>query len=223
MSKHSWEKITCNKCGHKQDFLIWQSLNGDLDPKAKQQLIDGTFFRFKCDKCGEEANVVYDTLYHDMAHNTMVHLTGESRVQEVIAACETMKKRMGSVTGLSQIAQTRTRVVTSQNRLREKAIIFEAGLDDRIVEIIKLYCWMKMVAQKKEIRDDSLYFYIDDKGEYKVEVIGGIASCDIPKEFYEQMKTQLMPILNAVGERYIVDNNFAGGVLIAMQKLDEEK
>lgn len=73
MSMERKETITCPECGHTQDFIIWQTLNGDLDSEAKQQLLDGTLFRFECDKCGHKSNVNYGILYHDMRHQAMIY------------------------------------------------------------------------------------------------------------------------------------------------------
>ena len=44
MSMERKETVTCPECGQEQDFIVWHSLNGDLDPEAKQRLLDGTLF-----------------------------------------------------------------------------------------------------------------------------------------------------------------------------------
>ena len=67
MSLENKEIIKCPECGKENEFIVWQSLNGDLDPEAKQKLLDGTLFQFKCSGCGYESNVSYPTLYHDTA------------------------------------------------------------------------------------------------------------------------------------------------------------
>ena len=81
MSMERKETITCPECGHTQDFIIWQTLNGDLDPEAKQQLLDGTLFRFECNKCGHKSNVDYGILYHDMMHQAMIYYVDENSVR----------------------------------------------------------------------------------------------------------------------------------------------
>lgn len=47
MSLRRKKTVACPKCNKESDYLFWESLNGDLDPEAKTQLIDGTFFQFK--------------------------------------------------------------------------------------------------------------------------------------------------------------------------------
>ena len=44
MSLRRKKTIACPKSNKESDYLFWESLNGDLDPEAKRQLIDGTFF-----------------------------------------------------------------------------------------------------------------------------------------------------------------------------------
>ena len=44
MSKERIQKITCPECGQEIEMVIWDSLNGDLDPEAKAQLLNGTLF-----------------------------------------------------------------------------------------------------------------------------------------------------------------------------------
>lgn len=223
MSKHSMKEITCPQCGNKQNYMIWESLNGDLDPEAKKRLIDGTFFAFKCEQCGHEANIVYDILYHDMSHNTMVYFVHPDKVETTMKYMSDAQKNMANmVSGVGDMAnnimKTRNRIVTDQNRLREKAIIFEAGLDDRVIEIIKLLCWFEVSKKLTSLPDDALYFYIDKDGEYKVEVVGGVATCGITREMYENTAKQFANVLEVIGEQYIVDNNFAGNVCLTYNK-----
>ena len=42
MSMERTESVTCPKCGNVSDFIVWGSLNADIDPEAQAQLIDGS-------------------------------------------------------------------------------------------------------------------------------------------------------------------------------------
>ena len=55
--KYEKETITCPKCGESHEVLVWKSLNAELNPKEKQQLLDGTFFKFTCN-CGYTADII---------------------------------------------------------------------------------------------------------------------------------------------------------------------
>lgn len=214
MSIHSMQSITCEECGHTQQFVIWETLNGDLNPDAKQLLLDGSLFNYKCEHCGYEANIIYNILYHDMSQNAMVFFVEDDNVdvakEQIELARQATIKLNEPITSNLKIPNTRHRIVTSQNRLREKAIIFNAGLDDRVVEIVKLLCWVEIRKQFQDVRDDELYFLIKDDNYMVVAPSKGI-SCNVPKEMYKNAKRQFGTLLNLIGDNeYIVNNNFAG-------------
>ena len=94
MSKERRETVTCPECGNVQNFIVWQSLNGDLDSEAKQQLLDGTLFRFVCNKCGYTSHVDYNLLYHDMTHKAMIYYVKEEFVEQTIDAMTDAENKM---------------------------------------------------------------------------------------------------------------------------------
>lgn len=184
MSRMKKETITCPACGTESDFVVWQSLNGDLNPEAKQQLLDGTLFRFECKHCGHISTVDYGILYHDMMHQAMVYYVDEDSVEKAIGAMVNVGDEIGF-----EMPGYRKRVVTDRNSLREKAIIFEHGLDDRVVEIIKLIYYANAGKQFPDANISAVYFFvIDDK--YILEFIGDKHLCaEVPGDVYDDIKT----------------------------------
>lgn len=214
MSQVTNRTIACPNCGHEQNFIIWDSLNGILDPEAKDSLINGTLFRFKCDECGYETEVVYDILYHDMEHHTMVYRVQPESVEQAGQYMLIASEKTKSLD--ANLPKTRNRIVTDNNRLREKAIIFGAGLDDRIVEIVKLICWMEAVKTITDAKEEDMYFNITNDSNWIVEIVGKDVSCNVPKEMYDQISSQFSPIFDQIGDdELIVDHNFAGTVCLA--------
>ncbi|MBN3018528.1 hypothetical protein JXX18_22545, partial [Ruthenibacterium lactatiformans] len=67
------------------------------------------------------------------AHQTMIYYVSENSVEEIQKMFSDKDGESGFL-----IPGYRKRIVTNQNALREKAIIFENELDDRVVELIKL-------------------------------------------------------------------------------------
>ena len=66
MSMPSNTKITCPKCNHESDYIVWYSINVTLNPEMKDKILDDTLFSWVCPHCGENYYVPYDFLYHDM-------------------------------------------------------------------------------------------------------------------------------------------------------------
>lgn len=169
MSRKSTETLNCPKCGHANDFIIWHSLNGDLNPEAKQQLFEDSLFHFDCRNCGEKITVDYGMLYHDMTHRVMIYYVDENSVAQAQQTMSDGAKMMGM-----EEHGYRYRIVTNRNSLREKARIFDHNLDDRMVEIIKLVYYAKACDQFPDETITDVYFWVDD-GKYILEFI-----CDKP-------------------------------------------
>jgi len=194
MSMERKETIICPECGHAQDFIIWESLNGDLDPKAKQQLIDGTLFYFECENCGYNSNVNYGILYHDMMHRAMVYYVDEDSVEQTIKTMFDAEEKIGI-----KMPGYRRRIVTDQNALREKAIIFEHGLDDRAIEILNLFYLANASERFPESNIKEVYFLVDD-GKYILEFIGDrMLRTEVSNSMYDSIKTSFAERLEAVG------------------------
>lgn len=143
MSSQTPTSITCPRCKNVGEFVTWQSLNVDLNPKEKEKLLSGELTTFTCGKCGHSAEVAYPLLYHDMSRQLMIYLLHRGETQD-IDGLEMGKMMKGY----------RLRRVRSRNELLEKVKIFEAGLDDRALELFKV-----VLRQDLETSDDEPLFF----------------------------------------------------------------
>lgn len=143
MSRHSREIINCPNCGHESEFTVWQSINTVLDPDMKAKVRTGEVFKFKCDKCGVESNVNYATLYHQMEDHVMIQLTFGDDVEKCIEFMKGIfKNDKGELVDMDfNFAEEnyKNRVVTDMNSFKEKLMILDAELDDRVIELMKLF------------------------------------------------------------------------------------
>lgn len=201
MSRQSKKTITCPECGEVNEFIIWQSLNGDMDPEAKQQLLDGTLFGFECKKCGHKSSVSYPILYHDMKNEAMVYYVDEDSVEKTQAIMSDTENKTGP-----EMSGYRKRIVTDQNALREKAIIFEHGLDDRIIEIIKLLYYFNATEKFPDANITAIYFLVAD-GKFILEFFGdNTLSAEIPISMYDNVKKKYADRLEAAGNTESIIN-----------------
>lgn len=60
------EQIQCPECGNLQNINILQSINVTLDPKLKNDLVDGKINWFDCEACEFESHIPVPFMYHDM-------------------------------------------------------------------------------------------------------------------------------------------------------------
>ncbi|SFE29057.1 CpXC protein [Peptostreptococcaceae bacterium pGA-8] len=209
MSMKCKETVTCPECGQEQDFIVWHSLNGDLNPEAKQQLLDGKLFHFECSNCGHRSNVDYGMLYHDMTNQVMVYFADEDSVAETLTTMNDTENKIGI-----PMPEYRKRVVTDQNALREKAIIFNQKLDDRVIEIIKLIYYSNASKQVPDANINAVYFLVAD-GKYILQFIGEKSlSAEVPVEMYEKIKSDFAERLEKAGDKdALVDLHWASEFL----------
>lgn len=190
MSSHSKVTVTCPKCKKEHPFGIWRSINTVLDPEMKAAVKDGSAFLFECPSCGEKTYVYYDFLYHQMENKIMIYYVNSDENAENV-----YKMLTGyGPTGMPDMRNKNylIRIVRTQNELREKIAIFDEGLDDRIIEICKIYIRSKFLIEHPDLKEiDVLYFKDDDKNFVQIFADGkpqGVA--EIPEKFYEELYQQ---------------------------------
>ena len=197
----------CPSCGSRCEYTIWESINASDDPEAKEALIAGKLFVHECPNCGNRINIVYSVLYQDNNHNAMINLVSDC--SDVNAETEKFKSIRKYVVPSDTY---QVRFVTTPNDLREKATIFDAGLDDRIIELMK----QKHLQQENpsaNAKPIKTYFVRDDSGRYRFEFVyvQGNVYIDFNKSEYDRVHDELMKknprALNE--EAYTIDSNWA--------------
>ena len=160
MSMLSTVQVSCPSCGRQFEANQWQSLNADLNPDEKIQLLNRTLFKITCPDCGEGFNLVYPILYHDMKNKVMIQLVlDEENVEEFIHSLESMKNMEEWDSAVAD--GYAYRCVTNQIELWEKAMIFDCGLDDRAIEFLKLLYFVSINEQKLDLVVSDILFCHD--------------------------------------------------------------
>lgn len=72
MSRRRAVEVECPRCGEKQEATVWQTLNVDVDPDAKKDLLEGRINVLECGKCEHKSFLDTPFLYHDMAKRFFV-------------------------------------------------------------------------------------------------------------------------------------------------------
>lgn len=130
MPATAYSDVTCPSCGSLSKAEARGAVNAREDPAAKKAIIDGSFFSHTCPACGNTTRLIYNTLYVDPDKRVMIGLAADGGL-------DAQSQLMSAANGLSIPDGFILRAVLNANDLREKILIFDAGLDDRIVEIAK--------------------------------------------------------------------------------------
>jgi len=205
MSIERKEIISCPSCGKKSKFTMWDSLNADLDPEAKQKLINGSLLIFRCKHCGDMREVFYPILYHDMTHRVMIQLVGKDSVDKTIKMLDDIAEEYG----LSRPGY-QDRIVTSHIKLREKAALFDKGVDDRIAEAIKILALHSIDKRAFDIYDYETFLWIEND-TCTIDYWGDDSfSLQMPFSAFESISKELTyPLDNEFYRDYIIDADWA--------------
>ena len=209
MSEKEIQRIRCPKCGAEHDFEMWIRVNTDLDPVLKNKVKSGELFRTQCPSCGQKIDVVYPCLYHEMEKKIMIYYApGKKAMEQASAAFEegmdAAKKERGFDSAGSGY---RNRVVGSLYDLQEKISVFDAGLDDRVVEICKVLAGSQLQESQPQAVFDDLLYYRDGSGDRLALMKDGnaFASIALPPDFYKMVEDHYRPLIDRYGDEKVID------------------
>ena len=146
MSQERKEIIKCPKCGAEGDFTLWESINVDLNPELKEQILNEELFLWTCPRCGAKVFVPAGTIYHDMKRKTMIFFDFNDEADAEKEAEIEIPEMFDKLGGYQ------FRIVHNLMDMKEKIFILDAGLDDIAIEYWK-YC-MRHIIYKNEISDE---------------------------------------------------------------------
>lgn len=214
MSKHYTEQIKCPKCGNEAEFMVWQSINTTLDPEMKIKVRNGEAFKHKCQCCGNETMVYYTTLYHQMEDHVMIQLNLGENIEESI---EFMKGIFRNDKGeevdldIKLDDDYRSRVVTDVNSFREKLMILDAGLDDHVIELMKLSMRLFLQDKNPGIEIEEFLFEVDSEGNRQFALHfsdGKWGKTDYAQDMYDMLADDFSGYIEADDE-VLIDMQWA--------------
>ena len=198
--KHS-QSIKCLKCKKASDFEFYESINTALDPKLKQRVKNFDIFKFVCPHCGSEQFVNYSFLYHQMEDQIMIfYCQDEEEVNKVRSLYAEDFATATDENGVERPIDTsgyRRRIVIGADELVEKIRIFDAGLDDRLMEIYKVMLFGQMQAELAEIPggSDVDEVFVDEQLDGSLDLVfvaqgRAVGAVPFAQEMYDVIKAQ---------------------------------
>ena len=206
MSRVHNVEVNCPACGERFDTPLWESLNADIDPAEKDLLLSGRLFLTTCPKCRAEHSFVYPILYHDMKNRDMIQLVlNDENAVEFLSIIKQMRE--SPMAGSMSFANYRFRFVKSHNELREKVKIFDSGLDDRVIELMKPYHRTKFSEAHPDNKLNDVFF--ENAPSLKFVFLaenGGTYTMDFDMEFYEYVAKSRKNIIDDKSKDYFYIN-----------------
>lgn len=210
MSEKEIKRIRCPKCGAEHDFEIWIRINTDLDPALGKKVRSGELFRTTCPSCGQKIDVVYPCLYHEMENKVMIYYApGAKAMKDAAEAFDQGSEEAAKERGFDPAQKGyRNRVVGSLYDLQEKIAVFDAGLDDRIVEICKVIVGSELQESRPDAVFDDLLYYRGQDGDDRLALMkegNSFASIAIPREVYDEVGAAYKALIDNYGDEMVID------------------
>ncbi|AKV03347.1 hypothetical protein AKJ09_10010 [Labilithrix luteola] len=208
MSASEERAVPCPSCNQVSNARVYTSIDASEEPALKDELLRGKLFVFTCPKCGHAARLV-DPLfsYHDGAKDLVIQL-------DTLGKFDAAK----AVASFGAKLPKTARVVRDGNSLIEKVKVFDAGLDDRIVEAFKL---VARSTQPDARAARILFEAVEGTGEASrlrftlLSKEGRISALAAPRPMYDNLELKLAKDKRLVTPEpfTVVDEAFAGLLL----------
>lgn len=193
-------KFVCEKCKHEQIINIFPYVNFNQNPEYYNLIKDLTIFKIKCEKCNNTSFIKYDALYLNEDQKYFIYLlTDKTLVPKFRNQIRYFLETMLNKDDKYNFDEFKTRLVFDTNSLIEKLAIFELGLNDIIIEIIKYGFF------ENNLIDTSLYdsVYFDGIKELNLEFVllnskksENVDKLFINVEYYNKFIDKLSTLIN---------------------------
>ena len=146
MSKFELRKKTCPQCGAVAEREVAVSINGGRFPRDRALIIEEKFQAFRCAACGRTSLVEDPFMYTDFQRKDWIGVFPTAWELEwskherapADAFALNMKGAAASPTARELAAGFRVRAVFGLGALREKLLCTDSGIDDLVLEVLKL-------------------------------------------------------------------------------------
>lgn len=187
-------RIKCGYCGTEYDHETHHFVEKDSDKHLAEEIINDDFFYAVCPNCCRMTSVDHPAIYVDLGKRVMFAYF-DSDVE--LAMAQNMIEQWINELCVTE-AEFTVRVVSMQNELREKVILLENGLDDRVVEILKLWALDRVREEGNNQEFKEVRCGVLEDGYLNIDFVGGPKPMHIrvARSYYDRMAKELIPALN---------------------------
>jgi hypothetical protein len=145
MSIFRTTEVTCPSCDATVAFELVHSVNADRRPDLRAAILDRSFQRQSCPSCGYEFRIEPELSYMDMRRGQFLAVWPSEGVEDFEKYEERSRSRFEQAYGAEAPPEAQDigrlltpRIVFGWIALNEKLIAQEGGIDDVLLELVKL-------------------------------------------------------------------------------------
>lgn len=154
MLLRSQQEVTCPHCGETYGFEVYRFINADKYPESKEKVRNRELFQAVCPQCRGSASVSYSFMY--LENGFLFHVVQDET--DFQNTCRMIRDETGFPPNLRRLQH---RIMRTREELLEKLAIFDAGMDDRLIELLKVVSSISLQKQQPEFCFDEIYFAVD--------------------------------------------------------------
>lgn len=135
--------LQCPACGTDVVFEAVHSVNADRRPDLRVAILERSFQRRECPGCGHAFRMAPQFTYLDTGRRQFIAVYPAEKVEQWPEheqhTQDAFAKAFGPGSGVESLgASLQARCVFGWGALNEKLIVAEAGIDDRLLELLKI-------------------------------------------------------------------------------------
>ena len=211
MSQFRTEHMVCPACNKKDTIRLYERIES-TDTAARNKLLTGSLFKYHCPKCDYSTHIGFNVLYNNDEKRFMVYLAADRDVDGMKTAMDNIEAKVNALAPSKDIKYSvRRRIVVDNNELIEKVVIFEADLDDRIIELMKMFYVQAVEENNPGMKIQVCYFCIVDD-EWHLEMVaddGRVFAVKMQKDLYQNFEDEYCEEIDRIGETYFVNTDYA--------------
>lgn len=192
MTRFHKDYVLCPHCASEEHVVIWDRVHVQEDPDLKERILQKDLQTFACSNCGETVIMAEPFLYVDSAARQVFYYCPQYK-----DLLENERERLATMVlpnaaellalPEEQARHYRLRLTTQYNDLLEKIHLQAAGLDDRLMELVKLAMRTRLMeAEDKELSE--IYFIAAEENSLFFQVLdeeSGWNSFETSREAYD--------------------------------------
>lgn len=205
LTSYQEEVLRCPKCGMEHTLPKYSVINVTEKPELKEKVLKNEMFIFSCSNCDLNAPMTYDSIYVDRDRKLVIAMSPDGN-ESWKAELENWKTKGYAL-----------RIVDNINDLKEKILIAENLLDDRIVELAKITYLKQLESQMAD--DELMDILFDYSGSEMFFIVffakKGVGRIPLTVEYYRGIEQTYGNAIrrNSTGDFEKIDMEWAGNLM----------
>lgn len=198
--------IKCEYCSTEYDHVTHHVVEKHESEKLATDIVNDEFFYAVCPHCHRMIGVDHAVVYTDIEKKTLIAYF-DSDIE--LSLAETQIGEWMQEFGVNSTYNT-VRVVSTQNELREKIILMDNNLDDRVIEILKLWALDRVREEGHEQKFEEMRCGVLEDGYMNIDFVGdNPMHIRVARSYYDKLAKAMKNAIDSSPTPLVVSTEWA--------------